>query len=489
MYIRKFLVAFILLFFCILNIESQDIITYKKVKSMTKEAIANTMAIPAKYDVDVYVIEYTTKKLNLEKDTASGVLAVAKDTRYRFPVAVYDHGTVDNRNDVPSKGSSEQMIAIAIASYGYHCVAPDYIGLGISKGLHPYVNPESEAWATIDLINASYTISNSEPVYFNEQVFVTGYSQGGHAAMATAFSIEQRYIKGVDSMKLTAAVPMAGPYSISKEMIAFTLGDKEYSFCAYLASAFLSAKMAHFDLLGETSVEDVFLPEYAEMIRRYESETIGLFTLNNLMKNKLSENGGKIIPKRMLKPEYLTELLSNPSNNLHLALTRMDICNWVPEAQVKMLYCKADDQVTYRNAVYTDSLMRASGALKVSSQDVMSSGNHSTCFYPALLKMISVFNGLQRIDLISKTEEVPAEISIYPNPVDDKLIIDLEKNMNNNYKFTIYDICGKIKISDEIRFFNKQYSMNVGNLNTGIYFLRITDENSNVYNHKFVIQR
>lgn len=489
MYFNKIIVAFILLFIFIFNIDSQEIVTYKKVKSMTKEAIANTMAIPAKYDVDVYVIEYTTHKLNLKKDTASGVLAVAKDSRFRFPVAVYDHGTVDNRNDVPSKGSSEQMIAIAIASYGYHCVAPDYIGLGISKGLHPYVNPESEAWATIDLINASYTISNSEPIHFNEQVFVTGYSQGGHAAMATAFTIEQRKIKGIDSMNLTAAVPMAGPYSISKEMISFTLGDKEYSFCAYLASAFLSAKMAHFDLLGSTTVEDVFLPEYAEMIRKYENETIGLFTLNNLMKTKLSENGGKIIPKRMLKTEYLTELLSNPSNPLHIALMRMDICNWVPEAQMKMLYCKADDQVTYRNAVYTDSLMRANGALKVSSQDVLSSGNHSTCFYPALLKMISIFNGLQRIDLISNTEEPSSNVSVYPNPVDDKLIIDFNKNKKDYIKFTIFDICGSIKIVDEIRMCNNQYFINVRNLNPGLYFLLVNDEDSNVYFHKFIIQR
>ncbi len=489
MYFKNILGVFTLLFFCISNIDSQEIVTYKKVKSMTKEAIANTMAIPAKYDVDVYVIEYTTKKLNLKKDTASGVLAVAKDSRYRFPVAVYDHGTVDNRNDVPSKGSSEQIIAIAIASYGYHCIAPDYIGLGISKGLHPYVNPESEAWATIDLINASYTISTSEPIYFNDQVFVTGYSQGGHAAMATAFSIEQRYLKGVDSMQLTAAIPMAGPYSISKEMIAFTLGDKEYGFCAYLASAFLSAKMAHFDLLGATTVEDVFLPEYAEMIRKYESETIGLFTLNNLMKNKLSENGGKIAPKRMLKSEYLTELLSNPTNPLHLALTRMDICNWVPQAQVKMLYCKADDQVTYRNAVYADSLMRANGALKVSSQDVMSSGNHSTCFYPALLKMISIFNGLQRIDLVSKISDFSNVISIYPNPADDKLIIELENNNIENFRFSIHDVCGNLKISDGMKKYDKQFFLNIGNLTPGIYFLKITDGVSKVYNHKFLIQR
>ena len=199
---------YIILFFTGLN--SQEIISYSKIKTMTKGEISSTYFIPAKYDVAIYKIIYTTKNLNFETDTASGILAASVDPGKKFPILIYDHGTVGNRHDVPSEGSSEQLLAAAIASYGYHCVAPDYIGLGVSKGLHPYIHPDSEAWAGIDLARSVKYMETPEDVHFNEQVFVTGYSQGGHSAMATAKRLQETD----DEFIVTAAAPMSGPYSV-----------------------------------------------------------------------------------------------------------------------------------------------------------------------------------------------------------------------------------------------------------------------------------
>ncbi|MBK7096628.1 MAG: hypothetical protein IPH57_16775 [Saprospiraceae bacterium] len=71
-----------LLYFSSLN--AQEIVSYQKVKTMTKQEISNTLFIPAKYDVDVYNIIYTSKKMNLQKDTASGIIAVAKTLLINF---------------------------------------------------------------------------------------------------------------------------------------------------------------------------------------------------------------------------------------------------------------------------------------------------------------------------------------------------------------------------------------------------------------------
>ena len=473
----NFFAILIISYFFTYGLDGQEVISYQKVKTMTKQEIQGTLFIPAKYDVDVYNIIYTSKKLNFKKDTASGILAVAKNPAFKFPVAVYDHGTVGNRDEVPSKGSDEQFIAIAIASYGYHCVAPDYIGLGISKGIHPYVNPESEAWASIDLINASYSLSGAEPFYFNDQVFVTGYSQGGHAAMATAFAIEQRKIKHVDSMVLTAAAPMSGPYSISREMKAFTMGDEEYFFCAYLGSVFLSAKEAHFDLLDATTVEDIFKPEFASLVRKFESETLDLFEVNDIMISLLSENGGKVLPKRMFRDEVRDDILTNPNNPLQLALERMDICNWVPLAPIKMIYCKADDQVTYRNTIYTDSLMKVNGALKVSIQDVLSSGDHGQCFYPALLNMITFFNSFQKIDPFLSVGNLNDEIQIWPNPASNVVNISNLNKINQGFEISLFDCFGNELKQTVVKAVSDNFELKIADIPSGIYIMSIIDEN------------
>ena len=71
---------------------------------------------------------------------------------------------------------------------------PDYIGMGESPGLHPYCHGASEA-TTIDMIRAVREAESLDMIpgmtADNGEMFVTGYSQGGHAAMATHKYVEE----------------------------------------------------------------------------------------------------------------------------------------------------------------------------------------------------------------------------------------------------------------------------------------------------------
>jgi pimeloyl-ACP methyl ester carboxylesterase len=318
--------------------KTQELITYEEQGLYSKALISLALGLPADYDVTVYRIVYTTQDVFNKPDTASGIIAVPVDPLAKFPVLLYDHGTVADRFDVPSEGSYEQFFAVGLASQGYMCVAPDYIGLGISDGLHPYVHPESEAQAGIDLIHAVKELSDVAPIYFNEQLFITGYSQGGHAAMATS-----KILQETGEMTVTASAPMSGPYSISNVMKSFTLGEEEYFFCAYLGSVSLTAIYAYPDLMAGITIEDLFLPEYAELVRRFEAEELDLFVVNDLMIDRLSQNGGQVLPRRMFKEDVLESVWNDPEYPLNQALERMDVHDWVPEMPLKMLYCTADD--------------------------------------------------------------------------------------------------------------------------------------------------
>ncbi len=82
------------------------------------------------------------------------------------------------------------------------------------------------------------------------------------------------------------------------------------------------------------------------------------------------------------------------------------------------------------------------------------------------------------------TEQVETDnsISIFPNPVNDNLIIDF-KPQNKNAGYEIYDVFGRVTLKSQI--LNPQSLIQVSELSEGLYMLRITDGES-VYNKKFV---
>ncbi len=444
-------------------VNGQDIVNYKYLKSYTKEQINEINSlINAQYGMDIYYLEYTTKKLNADRDTASGMFAVPAIKNTKFPILIYEHGTANDRNSVPSKDDN-QVLAAVLGSYGYICVFPDYIGLGISKGLHPYLDPKSESWATIDMLKAVKKLKDEKVLNYNNQLFVTGYSQGGHAAMATSRGLQDIQVE------VTASAPMSGPYSISKEMKSFTLSDREYRFCGYLGSVFLSAKYVHPDLLAELSVEDAFKPDFAKIVNRFASEEIDLNTMNKAMINLLSKEGEKIIPNRMLKDEVKQKVLEDPEYSLNKALKRMDVCDWKPEFPLKMIYCKADDQVTYRNAVYTDSLMKVNGAKDVSAVDVFSAGNHGSCFNFALLNMLKFFGEYQKIETSSNDNVTLAGNEFYPNPSHGIINFNLPNTFGSKVKVRILNLEGKVVFERIIG--TQEKTIDISQIGKGVFFV------------------
>ncbi len=76
--------------------------------------------------------------------------------------------------------------------------------------------------------------------------------------------------------------------------------------------------------------------------------------------------------------------------------------------------------------------------------------------------------------------------SIYPNPAQNELFIT-SKNSSVNLKIKIYNLEGKLLSTKDIAF-EKQVSIDVSNLTSGIYFLNIEDENGNTTIKKFIKQ-
>ncbi len=380
----KKIFTLIISFFSILHISAQEFESALFLDSFTKDELSLMIGISVNYGVDLYKINYTTPDLQGNQHTASGLLCIPQSESRIFPLGCYQHGTIINgRDDVPSNLAGGYTLPLIFSSFGYVVCAADFLGLGDSPGIHPYVHSATEASAAIDMLLAvrEYDQANDE-FTLNEQLFVGGYSQGGHASMAAHQVLEEDYS---DVFTVTAAAPMSGPYSISEKMIDFTLGDAEYGTVAYLAWVVLAYQAAYPELLKDYSLENVFKQEYLDDIIAFKNEEITLGELNSSLSITLVASVGLVRPKDMLVAGIEDEIKNDPNSPLSIALADNDNYDWVPRAPTRIFYCQGDEQITFENAILADSVMNANGAADVQAvrKDDFGHLTHGGCVFPS----------------------------------------------------------------------------------------------------------
>lgn len=334
--------------------------------------------ITPEFEVDLYKVLYTTRNAqDTGNTTASGVIAVPSNITCPLPLAIYEHGTTSKRYDVPSYGSSESNIGLIMASInGYVVSMPDYLGLGDSPGFHPYVHAKSEATASRDILRVSRELADSVNYNLNGQVFITGYSQGGHAAMATFKELELNH---ATEFTVTAAAPLSGPYDVSGVQAYYLTADEAYSSPGYLPYVVMGYQEAYGNLYN--SLSEVFKSPYDTLIPQLFDGTNGIGYIGSFLPDT---------PKHMLDSAFLVDFINNANNPGRLALKDNDLYNWLPTAPLHMYGCNGDEQVTYLNMNVAYDTMTFLGATNVQKTDF---GNftHSGCVQFALLGALGFF--------------------------------------------------------------------------------------------------
>lgn len=429
-------------------------------------------AIQAKYDVSLYEMTYNTTDARGVEHVASGLVCLPNDPTVVFPLACYQHGTVAGRDDVPSRQMGGFQLAMAFASHGYVTAAPDYVGLGDSPGVHPYIHAKTEASAGVDMLLAVREMADLEAdIHLNDQLFISGYSQGGHAAMALQKEVE---LNQAANFTVTASAPMSGPYDVSGKMIDFTLGDSEYNTVSYLAWLTLGYQEAYPMLLADITLADVFKPEYIAGILSFKNEEISLWDLNAIMQGILLDSVGAIIPKNILQPDILDALKNDPTHPMSMALADNDLYNWVPQSPTRMYYCQGDDQVTYENAIVAEEYMNANGAPDVTAVRMDTDAvplDHGGCVIPASIDGIEWFDTFQQL-LSSADDYDPSDFKIYY--ADQTLNVEIEDNTNDGMLY-VYDMAGRLQGTHKISQNTSRYDLSM--LTDGFYYIQISLEN------------
>lgn len=351
---------------------------------VTIQFLFNSAGIPiqAQYDVQVYKLVYETIGPWGGRTWASGTLSLPVGLAQPLPLASYQHGTIVRTNDAPSSGGGQEVfIGVAFATTGYAGAIPDYLGLGTSEGLHPYHHARSEATACVDLLRAARAFCASNGWTLNGQLFLCGYSQGGHATMALHRELELYH---TNEFEVTASAPMAGAYDLSGVTTTDVLSGRPQPnpyYFAYVLAAYQSVYK--------------FAPSLADLLAPPWNTTLPPLFLGNSSSSQINAVMPSD-PTRILKPEVLAAFRSNPHHPFRVALRDNDLYAWTPRAPMRLYHCSGDRDVIPANSQVALNSFHSRGATHVQLFDPVPGGDHGACAMPSLLAAKAWFDSLRR---------------------------------------------------------------------------------------------
>lgn len=329
----------------------------------------------AERDVLFLRLVYETVDAQGLKTVASGALALPQGPGGPFPVVSYQHGTSLEREDVPSRLNTEGFLGVAFATSGYVAVLPDYLGLGDSPGFPPFHHADSEATSVVDMLRAARSWCADNGVALKDRLFLTGYSQGGHATLAALREMESRH---PDEFKITACAAGAGAYDLSGTTASDVLSGRALPnpyYFVYLLAAY----------------RDVYdLPQY--LGSPYDQ------TIPPLLDGTHSGEALNAIlpadPTLTLAPGVRDEFATNPDHPFRVALRKNDLLDWTPRSPLRLYQCHADRDVLPANASVAQASFVSRGAA-VELIDPSPNSDHIGCVEPTLLQIKAWFDVLR----------------------------------------------------------------------------------------------
>jgi len=333
-------------------------------------SLAGLTEFSPNYPVTVYGITYETFDHRGQSTLASGALAVPVGAP-AVPMISYQHGTIFERSNAPSVNTDEHLLGVAFATEGYVAAMPDYIGLGTnSPALHPYVHARSEAVAAVDMLRASkFFVTNSLLASLNGELFIAGYSQGGHVTLALQRELETHH---ASEFPLTASAPMAGPHDLSGTMRDWMLSDATNDSPSYVGYI-LFGYDAVYDIFDDAS--DVLRAPYATTLPPLFDGEHSSSEIDAAMTN---------VPKHIFTTEFLSDFETNMTSVFNRGLMTNDTYRWVPSVTTRLYHCAADETVPAVNTIVAHSNFVANGSVHVTTRDPSPTSTHTEGAAPCL---------------------------------------------------------------------------------------------------------
>lgn len=351
-----------------LDFTGKKLLSYKLWNTVSKEELREKMKknhvpksmLNPKQDIDIYDITYKSFWHDSSSILASGLVFVPRGFGKPMAEVVYHHGTRVEKGRKKDIGGVD-YICLGLAADGYLVLQPDYIGLGHGDKFHLYQQYKSLGQASVDMIYAALELKDSLKFELNSQLFLTGYSEGGYAAVATNKYIQESY----PDIKVTATSGNSGAYDMAG--VQSEVMFKKYGHPHYLP----------FLLRGLNEVYH-FVPDINTIYKSpYDSIIPAMFDGSHSFReiDKVLPE----IPKDMVRDTFVDLFIHDPDFPLRKALVDNSLCNWKPENPIQLCYCDKDEQVNYKNSFVARDGMKKLGAKHILLQDAGKKYGHNKC--------------------------------------------------------------------------------------------------------------
>lgn len=333
-----------------------------------------------RHGVHAFRLVYRTVKPDGVTPTrASGLVVIPRDAARKRRIVVWEHGTTVYKLDAPSTGADAdaRLIAYLFAGSGFLAIAPDYLGLGLGPGHHPYNDRAAEESSSVDMIKAARHFLAARRIAWRRKVFVAGFSQGGKDAIALGGALQRGE---VPELGLAAQAGVAGVYDIegaqgpsrpSLEPIgmSFSLAYTAVSW-KYLYGLYRSPGEVFRDGLG---------PKMERLFDGHHTQ---------------EEIFPALLPPKQLFTKSFLELAAHPSGKFLEGIRNSDgACRYAPRVPTRLYAAHADEQVAFLNTEHCRRDFRDRG-VHVPIFDV---GDHGH-FGSELISVPKILRWFERLD-------------------------------------------------------------------------------------------
>ncbi len=491
---RNILLLLLSLSVCVVVSAQQrgEIVSYTLVETLTADSFSVEVEqytgfpgiiLGLEYDFKVYKVQYYTEDYRPDSLTiATGLVTLPTGYPCASGIMTFGHGFCLKDTEVPSNPSSIYgMITKGLASNGFVGIAPDYIHLGIdaSPGFQAFMNAKTEATATIDLIRAAKTIAQNEGVNLTDQLFLSGYSQGGHSSFATAREI-QLYHAG--ELTVTAVCPGGGTFDlagVAADSLASNtrVTPEPHALCMIVRSysEVYRDSLFRLNLPNDPAAAFDFVFKHP-----YDSLLALILARDN---NEFPNGRLDSIPVRMLTDSFRIQFQTDPNFYFRKLLSYNSLYDWTPQMPVNFVHTPVDIENPLSNVEFVIQLFEDSGATDIQLSLIPGNLSHPDAGLPYVLYALEYMRGkrvdcLTGIDNAATTEAVNWQI--YPNPSQNFINFTFGAGLRGA-TINVYSVTGEVTRTAILSENGNDASVDVSKLSAGNYIVEVVANNKRYY--------